>query len=371
MMNELKRTPLFEVYKQYRAKTINFGGWELPVQFTSIKEEHYAVRTNAGLFDVSHMGEIIVKGKDSLQFLQKILTNDVSKLRDGKAQYTIMCYEDGGCVDDLIVYRLNEEKYLLVVNAANIQKDFQWLMSQKHGDVELQNISESCALLALQGQKAEKVLQTLTDVHLSELKFFEFIESAEIAGKKALIARTGYTGEDGFEIYCQSEDAVYLWEKILQAGDKEKVVPCGLGARDTLRLEAALPLYGQDLSEDITPIEAGVGFAVKLTKKENFIGKDVLQIQKEQGVSRLAVGLEMIEKGIPRSGYKLFSGNQQIGVVTSGTHSPTLNKSIGIALVKKEFSEIGNEIEVEVRTKRLKARVVPTPFYKRPTKNGK
>lgn len=370
-MNELKRTPLFEVYKQYRAKTINFGGWELPVQFTSIKEEHYAVRTNAGLFDVSHMGEIIVKGKDSLQFLQKVLTNDVSKLRDGKAQYTIMCYEDGGCVDDLIVYRLNEEKYLLVVNAANIQKDFQWLMSQKHGDVELQNISESCALLALQGQKAEKVLQTLTDVHLSELKFFEFNESAEIAGKKALIARTGYTGEDGFEIYCQSEDAVYLWEKILQAGDKEKVVPCGLGARDTLRLEAALPLYGQDLSEDITPIEAGVGFAVKLTKKENFIGKDVLQIQKEQGVSRLAVGLEMIEKGIPRSGYKLFSGNQQIGVVTSGTHSPTLNKSIGIALVKKEFSEIGNEIEVEVRTKRLKARVVPTPFYKRPTKNGK
>lgn len=369
MKTQLKRTPLFEVYEKHGARTIDFGGWELPVQFSSIKEEHHAVRSKAGLFDVSHMGEIIVKGKKSLAFLQRMLTNDVSKLEEGRAQYTAMCFDNGGCVDDLIVYRLSAEKYLLVVNAANIEKDYKWLLTHQEENVELQNISNHCAQLALQGPKAENVLQTLTDVDLSMLKFLQFIENAPIAGRRALISRTGYTGEDGFEIYCRNEDAVFLWNEILHAGSKEGLIPCGLGARDTLRLEAALPLYGQELTKDITPIEAGIGFAVKLNKKEDFIGKTVLKEQKEKGILRKAVGIEMMDKGIPRTGYELFKGDQKIGFITSGTYSPTLNKSIALAMVKKEFAECGAEIEIEIRKKRLRAKIAPTPFYKRQQKN--
>jgi aminomethyltransferase len=361
----LKRTPLFAVYERYGAKTIDFGGWELPVQFSSIKEEHEAVRTRAGLFDVSHMGEFVVKGRGSLAFLQKMMTNDVSKLTDGRAQYSLMCYEDGGTVDDLLIYKKADGHYLLVVNAANIEKDFEWLHDHLFGDVELVNISQEIAQLALQGPLAEQVLQKLTNTDLSAIKFFSFQDDVNINGVKALVSRTGYTGEDGFEIYCRAEDAVTLWESILEAGKEEGVLPCGLGARDTLRFEATLPLYGQELSKDITPIEAGLGFAVKTNKDADFIGKDVLKKQKEEGTARKLVGIEMIDKGIPRHGYKVFANGEEIGFVTTGTQSPTLKKNIGLALIKTEFTEMDTEVEVEIRGKRLKAKVIATPFYKR------
>lgn len=365
-MTELKKTPLYDVYKEHGAKTIDFGGWDLPVQFSSIKEEHEAVRTKAGLFDVSHMGEIEVKGKDSLAYLQKMMTNDVSKLKDGGAQYTAMCYPDGGTVDDLLVYKKADEDYLLVVNASNIEKDFDWLKSHVTEEVEVINISETIAQLAIQGPIAEKVLQGLTNTDLSEIKFFKFKENVDIAGVTALVSRTGYTGEDGFEIYCQQEDAVRLWNTLLEAGKEDGLVPCGLGSRDTLRFEAKLALYGQELSKDITPIEAGIGFAVKTNKEEDFFGKEVLKEQKENGAPRTIVGIEMIDKGIPRHGYEVFVGDEQIGEVTTGTQSPTLKKNIGLALLKKEFTELDTEVEVQVRKKRLKAKVVKAPFYQRP-----
>jgi len=364
-MSELHRTPLFDLYKEYGAKTIDFGGWDLPVQFTSIKDEHEAVRTKAGLFDVSHMGEVEVRGEDSLAFLQKVVTNDVSLLKSGGAQYTAMCYEDGGTVDDLLIYKRAENDYLLVINASNIEKDLKWLVSNKNGNVSIVNKSEEYALLALQGPVAEEVLQILTDTDLSEIKFFKFKNGIKIAGVDVLISRTGYTGEDGFELYCDSNDAITLWENILEAGKSKGVIPCGLGARDTLRFEAALPLYGQELSKDITPIEAGIGFAVKTNKEAEFNGKAVLLKQKEKGTARKLVGIELLEKGIPRHGYEVFAGGELIGVVTTGTQSPTLKKNIGLALLKSEFTQLGTEIEVQIRKKRLKAKVVATPFYKR------
>ncbi|MFT4412543.1 glycine cleavage system aminomethyltransferase GcvT [Fredinandcohnia humi] len=365
-MSELKRTPLFNEYQKLGAKTIDFGGWDLPVQFSSIKEEHEAVRTKAGLFDVSHMGEIDVKGKDSLAFLQKMMTNDVALLKDGAAQYTAMCYEDGGTVDDLLIYKKSDDHYLLVVNASNTDKDFEWLKQHVVGDVEVVNISNEIAQIALQGPLAQTVLQKLTITDLSEIKFFKFQDDIEIVDKKALVSRTGYTGEDGFEIYCQAEDVVALWNAILEAGEPEGVLPCGLGARDTLRFEANLALYGQELSKDITPIEAGIGFAVKPNKEADFFGKEVLKQQKEEGAPRKLVGIEMIDKGIPRHGYEVFVGEEQIGEVTTGTQSPTLQKNIGLALIKSEHAALGKEVEVQVRKKRLRAVVVATPFYKRP-----
>ncbi|MEW9049655.1 MAG: glycine cleavage system aminomethyltransferase GcvT [Neobacillus sp.] len=365
-MTELKRTPLFEVYKEYGGKTIDFGGWELPVQFSSIKDEHEAVRTKAGLFDVSHMGEVEVKGPDSLQYLQKMLTNDISKLKNGGAQYTAMCYDNGGTVDDLLVYKLTDNHYLLVVNASNIEKDYKWLEDHLEGDVLIDNLSEKMAQLAVQGPLAEQVLQKLAgDTNLADIGFFKFQQEVEINGKQALISRTGYTGEDGFEVYCDAADAVELWKAILDAGIEEGILPCGLGARDTLRFEATLALYGQELSADISPLEAGIGFAVKLNKEVDFIGKEALKQQKEQGVSRKLVGIEMIDRGIPRHGYPVFKDEEQIGEVTTGTQSPTLKKNIGLILIKKEFAALESEVEVEIRGKRLKAKIVPTPFYKR------
>lgn len=368
-MSELKRTPLFESYKEYGAKTIDFGGWELPVQFSSIKEEHEAVRTKAGLFDVSHMGEIEVKGTDSLGYLQKMMTNDISKLSDGGAQYTAMCYESGGTVDDLLVYKIKDNHYLLVVNASNIEKDYQWLADHVEGNVELENLSETTAQLALQGPLAEKVLQKLAgEEDLSGIGFFKFQQEVTLNGKKALVSRTGYTGEDGFEIYCDANDAADLWKEILTAGEEDGVVPCGLGSRDTLRFEANLALYGQELTSEISPLEAGIGFAVKLNKEADFIGKEVLIQQKQGGTPRKLVGIEMIDRGIPRHGYPVYKGEELIGEVTTGTQSPTLKKNIGLALIKTEEAGLENEVDVEIRGKRLKAQIVPTPFYKREKK---
>lgn len=365
-MSTLKRTPLFDLYKQLGAKTIDFGGWELPVQFSSIKEEHEAVRIKAGLFDVSHMGELEVKGADSFSFLQKMLTNDLSKLTIGSAQYSVMCYENGGTIDDLLVYQLYTDHYLLIVNAANIEKDYQWLKDHIEGEVELNNLSDSLALLALQGPLSEKILQKVIsdDTNLKEIRSFKFKNGCVIQGKKVLISRTGYTGEDGFEIYCQANDASFLWNLLLEQGKEDGLIPCGLGARDTLRFEACLPLYGQELSSEITPLEAGIGFAVKLNKESDFIGKSALKKQKEDGLTRKLVGIEMIDRGIPRHGYLVYANGEKIGFITTGTQSPTLKKNIGLALLDRNYTKLETEVEVEVRKKRLKAKVVSTPFYK-------
>ncbi|GEK33905.1 glycine cleavage system aminomethyltransferase GcvT [Kurthia sibirica] len=365
MTNDLMKTPLFDTYAQYGGKTIDFGGWDLPVQFSSIKDEHAAVRTKAGLFDVSHMGEIYVKGSESLAYLQQLVTNDVSKIAINQTQYTTMCYDNGGVVDDLLIYRIEEEVYLLVVNAANIDKDFAWMTEHHIDGVELINASDDFGLLALQGPLAQQILQKLTETDLSAIKPFRLQTAVDIAGFQSIVSRTGYTGEDGFEIYASPEAVVAQWQAILEAGKEEGVIPCGLGARDTLRFEACLPLYGQELSDTITPLEAGINFVVKLNKDENFIGKTALMQQKEQGIPRKSVGIEMIDKGIPRHGYKVFAGDIEIGEVTTGTQIPSTKRNIGLALIDANYAEIGKELEIEVRNRRSKVVIVETPFYKR------
>lgn len=368
-MSELKRTPIYSEYEKNGARTIDFGGWDLPVQFSGIKHEHEVTRTKAGLFDVSHMGEIIVRGKSSEQYLQKMVTNDISKLEVQRAQYTFMCYENGGTVDDFLVYKLDQDHYMLVVNAANIEKDFEWL--QKHNtygeDVIVENVSDSYALLALQGPQAETVLQKVVGTDLSEIKMFRFLDNVEIANiqAKALISRTGYTGEDGFEIYITADKGASLWNLLLTSGQDEGIEPIGLGARDTLRFEVGLPLYGQELTKDITPLEAGLAFAVKVDKGVDFLGSDVLKEQKNQGTNRTLVGIEMIDKGIPRTDYDVLVNDEKVGFVTSGTQSPTLKKNLGIALIDRKHSDIGTEVVVQVRKRQLKAQVIATPFYKR------
>lgn len=361
-MSELKRTPLFDAYATYGAKTIDFGGWDLPVQFTSIKEEHDAVRNCAGLFDVSHMGEITVTGKDALPYLQYLLTNDIAKISVNQAQYTAMCYENGGVVDDLLTYKLAENSYLLVVNAANTAKDFDWMLEAKANfDVEIKNVSVDYGQIALQGPLAEQVLQRLTAQDLSAIKFFRFAQDVDVAGYPVLISRSGYTGEDGFEIYGKPEAIVALWDKILA---EDEVVPAGLGARDTLRFESGLPLYGQEMSADITPLEAGIGFAVKLGKEADFIGKDAL-LEVKANQPRKLMGIEMIDKGIPRTGYKLFKDDKEIGVVTTGTQSPMTKRNIGNALIETPYAVLDEVYEIEIRNKRLQVKTVATPFYTR------
>lgn len=368
-MSELKRTPIYPEYEKYGAKTIDFGGWDLPVQFSSIKEEHEATRTKAGLFDVSHMGEILVTGPKSLDYLQYLTTNDVSKLVPNKAQYAFMCYEDGGTVDDFLIYMLKENEFLVVVNAANTEKDFEWMVKNNHyssDEVNIDNVSSQYAQLALQGPLAEVILQKLTTTDLDNIKFFRFDTEVYFSGIQtpAIVSRTGYTGEDGFEIYIDREQGPLLWNVILEKGKDKGLLPVGLGARDTLRFEANLPLYGQELSATITPIEAGLGFAVKVNKEADFIGKEILKKQVENGAERKIVGIEMIDKGIPRHGYEVLHGNEEIGLVTSGTQSPTLQKNIGLALIKSEFAIEGSEIEVQVRKRRLRAKIVPRTFLK-------
>ncbi|ALX48065.1 glycine cleavage system aminomethyltransferase GcvT [Lentibacillus amyloliquefaciens] len=366
-MSDLKRTPIFPEYKQWGGKTVDFGGWELPVQFSGVKHEHETTRTKAGLFDVSHMGEIMVQGPDSLVFLQKMVTNDISKMTPKRAKYTFMCYEDGGTIDDFIVYMLDTDKYLLVVNAANTDKDFAWLNEHKEGKVDIENITADYAQLALQGPLAEKILQRLTDTPLNEIKPFRFESPVYFSGAdtSAIVSRTGYTGEDGFEIYFDAEKGRELWNLILETGKDDGVEPIGLGARDTLRFEAKLPLYGQEISETISPVEAGMKFAVKVDKEQDFIGKAALKEQVENGTERKLAGIEMIDKGIPRTDYKVFAGETEAGFVTTGTQSPTLEKNIGLAILDSKYADLGTELHVQVRKRLLKAVVIETPFYKR------
>ena len=369
-MSELKRTPLYEVYENFNAKTIDFGGWDLPVQFSGIIREHELTRTKATIFDVSHMGEISVSGKDSLSFLQRIVTNDVEKLTPNRAQYSFMCNENGGTIDDFLIYMLKENDYLLVVNAANREKDYNWLFTHKddHEDVLISDNSEEYGLIAIQGPKAVEILESMTNENIAEIKPFSFLQGVQLrdVDVPVLISRTGYTGEDGFEIYIDANATPKLWNALLTYGESFGLEPAGLGARDTLRFEAGLPLYGQELSETITPLEAGLGFAVKLNKSVNCMGKDALQRQKEEGLKRKLVGIEMIDKGIPRTNYPVLNEkDEEIGFVTTGTKSPTLNKSIGFAIVQTAYSKIGTEVFIQVRKRKLKARVIETPFYKR------
>ncbi len=360
----LKRTPLFPIYAEYGARIIDFGGWELPVQFTGIQKEHDAVRGQAGLFDVSHMGEVRIQGPDAFAFLQRVTTNDVSKLVEGQCQYSLLCYPSGGVVDDLLVYKLSEDDYMLVINASNIEKDIAWLQQHLTGQVELINISDETALLALQGPRAVDIVAKLTDAPIQSLKTFHFLTDVKVGGVTTLLSRTGYTGEDGFELYVDQKDAIALWRELLEAGAEHGLIPTGLGARDTLRFEARLPLYGQELSPEISPLEAGLSYFVKLDKGD-FIGRDALLEQKTNGVPRKLVGIEMQERGIPRPHYAVYAEGKQIGEVTTGTQSPTYKTNVGLALIDSAFSALGTEVFVEIRGAQVKASVVTTPFHKK------
>ncbi|SFU89709.1 glycine cleavage system aminomethyltransferase GcvT [Alicyclobacillus macrosporangiidus] len=369
-MAELKRTPLYPLYQAYGAKTVEFGGWEMPVQFSGILREHEAVRTRAGLFDVSHMGEFEVRGPDALRLLQHVVTNDVQRLEPGAALYTPMTNERGGCVDDLLVYRWDKDRFWVVVNAANIEKDYRWIAGwrDKLGlGAEVTDRSAEIALLALQGPLAEQILQGLTDTDLRPLRYYHFCEG-RVLGKPVVISRTGYTGEDGFELYAAAEDSPALWEGILAHGQPQGLVPAGLGARDTLRLEARLPLYGHELTDDITPLEAGLGVFVKWDKG-SFVGREVLAEQKAQGVKRRIAGIQMQERAIPRQGYAVRADGREIGRVTSGTQSPTLKVPIALALLDADYAGVGAQLTVDVRGKEAAAVVVKTPFYKRPRRS--
>lgn len=364
----LKRTPFYSEHAKLGAKLIDFGGFEMPVQYAGIKQEHMAVREKAGLFDVSHMGEFFVSGPEALNLIQKVTINDASKLVPGKAQYSAMCYEDGGIVDDLLVYMLGEEKYMLVVNASNIEKDWDWIVSQNSMNAEIENRSDEIALLALQGPASADILQKLTDADVSSISFYTF-EIGSVAGEEdVIISATGYTGEKGFELYIDTvkSDPIAIWNALFEAGKESGLEPAGLGARDTLRLEMGYALYGNDITKDTTPLEAGMGWLTKLDKGD-FVGREVLLKQKENGVGRKLIGLELAEpRNVPRSGYDILDedGNE-IGFVTSGSQSISLDKGIGMGYVSAGKAVQGKSIQVRIRKKEAGAVIVKPPFYKK------
>lgn len=359
----LRRTPLYERHQELGARMVEFGGWEMPVQYTSILDEHRAVRERAGLFDICHMGAIQVTGDDALLLLRWVLTNEPARLTVGQAQYTLMCRPNGGVIDDLIVYHLDNDKYLLVVNAANISKDHNWLTNHAGTGVTVNNISYDKGLVALQGPKSEVILQPLVDADLSALSYYH-IASGEVTGISALIYRTGYTGEDGFEIMVDANRVGELWDALLETGEGHGLVPAGLGARDTLRLEAAMPLYGHELDETTNPLEAGLGRFVHL-EKSDFIGREALVRAKERGLRRKLVGFKMIDRGIPRHGYEIQHDGETVGVVTSGTYAPYLEQAIGMGFVPPDLAEPGAKIMVVIRGRPAEAQIVKRPFYRR------
>ena len=366
--DSLKKTPLNEAHRSLGGKMVEFGGWDMPVQYTAgVIEEHLRTRTAAGLFDVSHMGEFWVEGEDAISFVNRLTTNDVTKLVDGQAHYSALTNDQGGVVDDLLVYRFDKDKLLLVVNASTTDKDWDWITSHKKDEnVILTNASSDYCQIAIQGPKAIGILQRLTDTKLDEIKYYHFT-TGRVDGVEGIISRTGYTGEDGFEFYANADSARQLWDKMLETGgygDADGILPAGLAARNTLRLESAMSLYGHELSDTITPLEANLGWITKL-QKGDFTGRDALQRQKEEGLKRKLVGFEMREPGIARDDHKVFIDGNEVGYVTSGSPGPYLKKNIGLAFVPVEFANLGQEIRIEVRGKQLKAEIVPTPFYKR------
>jgi aminomethyltransferase len=365
-MSELRKTPLHAVHVESGAKMVPFGGWDMPVEYSGLIAEHQAVRTAAGLFDVSHMGEFEVAGPGAQAFLQRVTANDVAKLGIGQAQYSALPMPSGCPVDDIIVYRRGDERYLVVVNAANIAKDWAWLQSQQPSGCTLADRSDAFALLALQGPKAEAILQGLTPVDLKTIGFYRFAEGA-VCGHEAIVARTGYTGEDGFELFTAPAAAAFVWRRLIEAGRPHGLLAAGLGARDTLRLEARMMLYGNDMDESTTLIEAGLGWIVSLDEaKGDFPGRSVLAEQKAKGAPRKLIGFETTERGIPRHGYPVFLGDDATGSVTSGSFAPFLQKSIGLTYLPTARASVGTELAVGIRGRRIGARVVPTPFYKRP-----
>ena len=365
MSGQLKETPLHGEHIALGGKMVDFGGWHMPVQYSSIIEEHRAVRTKAGLFDVSHMGEIWIDGKQALDLVQKISSNDASKLAIGQIHYAGLLTKDGCFVDDMLVHKVADDRYLLVVNASNTDKDFAWVLSQAEGfDAKVTNASPTTAQIAIQGPLSTQILQPfVTGLELAPIKYYWF-GFGTVLGEKCLVARTGYTGEDGFEVYISPAKAPELWRELLKAGGPLGLVPVGLGARDTLRLEAAMALYGNDIDDTTTVLDADLAWILKL-QKPDFNGKVRLEAQKAEGVTRKLVGFELIDRGIARHGYDCYKDGKKVGAVTSGTQAPFLEKAIGMAYLPVGLSAPGSEFEVEVRGRFLKAKVVPKPFYKR------
>lgn len=361
----MKYVTLNDKHIESGAKMVPFAGFNMPVQYEGVNIEHETVRTGVGVFDVSHMGEFLVTGEKALDLIQKVVSNDASKLTDGKAQYACMPNETGGIVDDLIIYRFNAEKYLLVVNASNIDKDWNWISKyNEHIGAEMRNLSDDYSLLAIQGPKAAEAMQSLTSVKLDEIPYYSF-EVAPFAGiDHVIISATGYTGSGGFEIYCKNSEVEQIWDNVFEAGASFGIKPIGLAARDTLRLEMGFCLYGNDIDDTTSPLEAGLGWVTKFTKE--FVNSDNLQKQKEEGVSRKLVAFELVDRGIPRHDYEITDGNGTvIGKVTSGTMSPSLKLGIGLGYVPTELSALDSEIFIKVRDKELKAKVVKAPFYKK------
>lgn len=361
-----KKTPLYDEHVKLGGKIVDYAGWLLPVQYEGLVQEHEAVRNAVGLFDVSHMGEITIKGKDALAFVDYLMTNDITKVVDNQIVYTFMCRPTGFVVDDLLVYRFGPEDFYLVVNASNTDKDYDWILEQKGDfDVEIENISDDVGEVAIQGPLAQKVLQKLTKTDLDEITFFTLDRNVDVNGVECMVSRTGYTGEDGFEVYTTNEGVVKVWNDLLEAGKEDGIKPVALGCRDTLRFEASLPLYGHEMGEDINPLEGGFKYFVKLDKEADFIGKEELNKQWTEGLKRKLAGFEMVGRGIPREGYEIQKDGEVIGHVTTGYMSPTLKKNIGNALIKTEFTPIGTEIDIMIRNKPAKAVIISKKFLKK------
>ncbi|RKY50678.1 MAG: glycine cleavage system aminomethyltransferase GcvT [Candidatus Neomarinimicrobiota bacterium] len=356
----MKKTPFYEKHLSLGAKIVEFAGFQMPVMYTSIKDEHLGVRHKAGIFDVSHMGEFLVEGDDAEAFLNYLTLNNVSSLDDQQAQYSAMCYPEGGIVDDLIIYRFEKNKYMMVVNAGNIQKDFDWVKKNLKGKVSVKNASDDYALLALQGPESIKILKQLVDFNPETIGFYHFLKGS-VAGISMIISRTGYTGEPGFEFYHKPEESEKLWDALFEAGQPYGLKPAGLGARDTLRLEMKYCLYGNDIDETTNPLEAGLGWITKLDK-EDFIGKKELMKIKESKPARKLAGFILRERGIPRHGYPVYFKDEEVGVVTSGTQSPSLNQPIGLAYVRRDLAKTGTSLEIGIRNKKVRAEIVKTPF---------
>ena len=359
----MKNTALTDIHIKAGAKIVPFAGYNMPVQYAGINVEHETVRKAVGVFDVSHMGEFILKGDHAIDLIQKVSSNDASKLYDGKVQYSCLPNEVGGIVDDLLVYRIDEKTYMLVVNASNIDKDWDWISKYNTWGVDMKNISDRTSLLAIQGPRAAEALQSLTDIDPPSMEYYTFKKGKFAGIDNVVVSATGYTGAGGFEVYFDNEHAEHIWNAIFKAGEPFGIKPIGLGARDTLRLEMGFCLYGNDINDTTSPLEAGLGWVTKFTK--NFVNSDALQAQKQQGVSKKLVGFEMIDRGIPRHDYEIVDADgNNIGTVTSGTQSPSLQKAIGMGYVKNEFAKEGSEIFISIRDNKVKAKVVKPPFYK-------
>ncbi|MDW7738983.1 MAG: glycine cleavage system aminomethyltransferase GcvT [Bacillota bacterium] len=365
-MSEAKKTPFYEKHLQLEGKIVDYSGWFLPVQYSKgLVEEVHDTRKRATVFDVSHMGEVLVEGPGAGSFLQKVLTNDLNRLKDNAIIYSPVCYPDGGVVDDILVYRIKNDKFFLVVNAANTDKDFDWFRENVTEDVTLRNLSAEYAQIALQGPNSVFILEKLTDISLDEMKYYNFLPEVNVAGVSCLVSRTGYTGEDGFEVYCSNDAAPGLWDALWEAGKSFELNPAGLGARDVLRLEAAMPLYGHELSREITPLQARLERFVVLNKANEFNGQKALIKQKETGMDRMLYGLEMLERGVPREGYPVNHGDSEIGWISSGSYSPTLDKFIAMAFLDPNVIDQYSEVSVMIRGRAYRARTTKLPFYRR------